>query len=404
MTKHQNKIERLIAELCPKGVEYRELWKITAWDRKFNGVKKEKQQNILSFIHISSKDLKNLAAKNGNIKLLATGKFCGWTTEELAGKNLNAGEVISIPSGGSANLKYYKGKFVDSGNILGSSFDNRILNLKYCYYFLLTKNNFIEDCFKGGGVKHPNMKKILEMKIPLPPLTIQEEIVKTLNSFTELESKLESELEARKKQYEYYYKELLAPKNSMSQITLNEVGKVSMCKRIFKNETLESGDIPFYKIGTFGKKPNAFISQMIYDDYRKNFSFPKKGDVLLSASGTIGRRVIYNGEPAYFQDSNIIWLDNDESKVLNKFLYYLYATIEWKTEGGTIQRLYNDNLKKIKIPVPSLHEQERIVTILDKFDALVNDISVGLPAEIEARRKQYEYYRNKLLTFKEYVQ
>lgn len=172
-----------------------------------------------------------------------------------------------------------------------------------------------------------------------------------------------------------------------------------MCKRIFKNETLASGDIPFYKIGTFGKQPNAFISREVYDEYRKKFSFPKKGDVLLSASGTIGRRVIYNGEPAYFQDSNIIWIDNDESKVSNKFLYYLYAIIEWKTEGGTIQRLYNDNLKKIKIPIPPLAEQERIVAILDKFDALVNDISVGLPAELNARRKQYEYYRNKLLTF-----
>jgi type I restriction enzyme, S subunit len=121
--------------------------------------------------------------------------------------------------------------------------------------------------------------------------------------------------------------------------------------------------------------------------------------VLLSASGTIGRRVIYDGKPAYFQDSNIIWLDNDETKVLNKYLYYLYATVEWITEGGTIQRLYNDNLKKIMISVPSLAEQERIVEILDKFDALVNDISVGLPAELQARRKQYESYRDRLLTF-----
>ncbi len=221
----------------------------------------------------------------------------------------------------------------------------------------------------------------------------------------------------RKKQYEYYHKKLLTSDDSVKHITLNEVGKVSMCKRIFKKETLASGDIPFYKIGTFGKEPNAFISQNIYDEYRKRFSFPKKGDVLLSASGTIGRRVIYNGEPAYFQDSNIIWIDNDEKKVLNKFLYYLYATVEWKTEGGTIQRLYNDNLKKIKIPIPPLAEQERIVAILDKFDALVNgttpspngatppgegNLSASLPAELNARRKQYEYYRDKLLTFKEF--
>jgi type I restriction enzyme, S subunit len=230
--------------------------------------------------------------------------------------------------------------------------------------------------------------------------------VKILDTFTtleaELEAELESELKERKKQYEYYRDELLTFGDDVEWKTLNEIGKVSMCKRIFKNETLANGDIPFYKIGTFGKQPNAFIPQELFDEYRRKFSFPKKGDVLLSASGTIGRRVIYNGEPAYFQDSNIIWIDNDENMVLNKFLYYFYAIIEWKTEGGTIQRLYNDNLKKIKIPIPPLAEQERTVAILDKFDALVNDISVGLPAEINTRRKQYEYYRNKLLTFKQF--
>lgn len=184
-------------------------------------------------------------------------------------------------------------------------------------------------------------------------------------------------------------------------VPLSEIGKISMCKRIFKNETTITGEIPFYKIGTFGKTPNAYIARNLFDDYKKKFSFPKKGDVLLSASGTIGRRVIYNGEPAYFQDSNIIWLDHDESKILNKFLYHFYATVKWKTEGGTIQRLYNSNFNKIKIPLLSLNEQERIVSLLDKFDALVNDILIGLPAELKARRSQYEYYRNKLLTFKE---
>ena len=183
--------------------------------------------------------------------------------------------------------------------------------------------------------------------------------------------------------------------------TLGEVGKVSMCKRIFKNETSKHEEIPFFKIGTFGKTPDTFISKEKYTTYKNKFSFPKKGDVLLSASGTIGRRVIYDGKPAYFQDSNIVWIDNDEKLLLNRFLYYYYSIVDWKTDGGTIKRLYNSNLKKIRVPIPPLEEQERIVAILDKFDVLVNDISVGLPAEIEARRKQYEHYREKLLTFQE---
>jgi type I restriction enzyme S subunit len=216
-----------------------------------------------------------------------------------------------------------------------------------------------------------------------------------------LEAELEAELEARKTQYTYYRDALLSFEGKdVEWKTLGEIGKVCMCKRVMKNETTSSGDIPFYKIGTFGKKPDAFIKKSLYDEYKRKYSFPKIGDVLISASGTIGRTVIYDGEPAYFQDSNIVWVDNDETIVTNKFLHHYYKVIKWQTDiGGTISRLYNDNLRKAKIPIPLLSEQERVVSILDKFDALVNDISIGLPAEIEARRKQYEYYRNRLLTF-----
>jgi type I restriction enzyme S subunit len=180
-----------------------------------------------------------------------------------------------------------------------------------------------------------------------------------------------------------------------------------MCKRILKHETRSEGDVPFYKIGTFGKQADAFIPIEIYESYRKKYSFPKKGDILISAAGTIGRAVIYEGEPAYFQDSNIVWLENDESMVSNKYLWHFYAIAKWFVSGGgTIDRLYNDNIKKTKIPVPypndpekSLAEQARIVAILDKFDALTNSLTEGLPREIELRQKQYEHYRDLLLSF-----
>ncbi|MCT7734680.1 MAG: restriction endonuclease subunit S [Lactobacillus iners] len=184
-------------------------------------------------------------------------------------------------------------------------------------------------------------------------------------------------------------------------VKLSDVGKVSMCKRIMKAETSSSGDVPFYKIGTFGKEADAFISREKFDEYRNTYSYPKKGDILISAAGTIGRTVVYNGEDAYYQDSNIVWIDNDESIVLNRYLFYCYQMQPWvASTGGTISRLYNDNISKAKITVPSIKEQKRIVGILDQFDALCHDISTGLPAEIEARQKQYEYYRDKLLNFK----
>ncbi len=185
--------------------------------------------------------------------------------------------------------------------------------------------------------------------------------------------------------------------------TLGEIGEVGMCKRILKEQTSDTGDIPFYKIGTFGKEPNAYISKELFDEYKSKYSYPKIGEVLISASGTIGRAVIFDGKDAYFQDSNIVWIKNDESQVLNRYLFYVYQIAKWGvSEGGTIQRLYNDNLKKTIIPIPSpenpeksLEIQQEIVRILDKFSTLTAE----LQAELQARKSQYEYYRNQLLTY-----
>ena len=184
-------------------------------------------------------------------------------------------------------------------------------------------------------------------------------------------------------------------------VRLGNIGKVSMCKRILKSETNTVDGVPFYKIGTFGGKADAFISPEKFELYKKSYSYPKKGEILISAAGTIGRTVVFDGEPSYFQDSNIVWIANDEQSVLNKYLYYYYQLNPWQiSAGGTIARLYNDNIANAVISIPTIEEQKRIINILERFDNLCNDISEGLPAEIEARQKQYEFYRDKLLNFK----
>ncbi|MFM2194833.1 MAG: hypothetical protein RL092_433 [Bacteroidota bacterium] len=154
--------------------------------------------------------------------------------------------------------------------------------------------------------------------------------------------------------------------------TLGEVGEVKMCRRIFNNETSSSGSVPFFKIGTFGKEPDAYISRDQYENYRKRFSFPRKGDILISAAGTIGRTIVYNGEDAYFQDSNIVWIENDFSLVSNEFLYHLYQVVKYNTEGGTIQRLYNSILKAAKFACPPKCEQTAIATALSDMDTLIS--------------------------------
>ena len=187
-----------------------------------------------------------------------------------------------------------------------------------------------------------------------------------------------------------------------ARITIGEIGSVSMCRRILKSQTSSSGDVPFYKIGTFGGEANAFISFDIYEKYKSKYSFPNKGDILISAAGTIGKTVKYDGKPAYFQDSNIVWVSNNEQIVLNDYLFYIYQLNPWvASAGGTISRLYNDNISKAEIVVPNIEKQKMIVDILNRFEKLCNDLSDGIPAEIEARKKQYEYYRDKLLTFEE---
>lgn len=155
------------------------------------------------------------------------------------------------------------------------------------------------------------------------------------------------------------------------QRKFGDVGSVSMCKRIFKNETSDNGEIPFYKIGTFGGEPDAYISRELFEEYKGKFSYPNKGDILLSASGTIGRIVEYDGEEAYFQDSNIVWLSHDKS-VCNKFLKVLYPIVRWDgIEGSTIQRLYNDNFLKTRFMMPGVEEQEKIGEYFSRLDNLI---------------------------------
>ena len=180
----------------------------------------------------------------------------------------------------------------------------------------------------------------------------------------------------------------------MSSIRLGEIGKISMCKRILKSQTNEFSGIPFYKISTFGGTPTVYIDEKVYLEYKEKYSYPKKGDILISAAGTIGKTVIFDGEDSYFQDSNIVWIENDESKVTNQFLYYFLQTNPFiTTNGSTIKRLYNDNLRDTKIPnVPSIQQQNQITDILGTLDKKIQTNN-QINQELEAMAKTlYDYW------------
>lgn len=396
-----SKIDNLITELCPGGVEIKKLGEIGKFIRGRRFTKGDYVDRGLGVIHYGEiytdygiatettrsfvkNELKSSLrlAQKGDLIIAATGE----TVKDVC---------KAVTWLGDSEIAVH-----DDCYIFRHQLDPKYVS----YYFQSSafqaqKVKFTSDA-KVVRVSGPNMAKI---QIPVPPLAIQREIGRILDRFIELQAELEAELEARRGQYAHYLQLLLLDRPNQEAYwgALGDIGRVSMCKRVFKGETARTGDIPFYKIGTFGGRADAYISHELYEDYRRRYSFPKTGDVLISAAGTIGRAIPYDGQPAYFQDSNIVWIDNDESIVTNRFLFYWYQVIEWTTDGGTIQRLYNGNIRRAKIRIPSLLEQVRVTAILDKFDALLNNRSLGLPAEINARREQYAHYRDRLLTFEE---
>lgn len=412
-----SKLDEMIRELCPDGVEYVKLGTLCSLITKQTGfdytnhikarLLMEPAENAVPYIQT-----KFFAGKNFNyqtdyyVPMDIVEQFPKITLDEKC-------ILFSIVGASIGNVGLFPGErkcFLGGAICVAKVLPQ--YDVDYVYYCVESHNvqHQIRRKTKGAGQATITVEDIREFEIPLPPIEIQSEIVHTLDNYTEnvvkLQNQLTAELTARQKQYTFYRNKLLTfsgnEKAKIVKISLGDIGPICMCKRILKSQTNTVEGVPFYKIGTFGKKADAYISKETFDEYQSKYNFPKKGDVLISAAGTIGRTVVYDGEPAYFQDSNIVWIDNDESIVLNSYLRYCYELKPWKvSSGGTIQRLYNDNIAKAVIAVPPIEEQKRVVSILDRFDAICNDLTSGLPAEIEARQKQYEYYRDKLLTFKE---
>ena len=235
----------------------------------------------------------------------------------------------------------------------------------HCLKTTQAKQYFELNANTTTNISNLTFESLNAFEIPLPPLEIQEQIVKEIEGYQKI-------IDGAKMVVENY-KPTIKINPEWEMVELGEIGKITMCKRVFKEQTTSNGDVPFYKIGTFGKEPDAYIAQELFDEFKSKFAYPKKGDVLISTSGTIGRTVVFDGFPAYFQDSNIVWIANNETKILNKFLYIYYQIIKWiPAEGGTIARLYNSIIEETKIPLPTLIEQTEIVQRIEQEQQLIS--------------------------------
>ncbi|MFA4806408.1 restriction endonuclease subunit S [Helicobacter pylori] len=317
--------------------------------------------------------------------------FLGYTNKFNVSKN-----TIAISEGGTCGyVRFMTSDFWSGGhNYSLQKISNKVNNL-YLYHILKSYEKDIMKLGVGSGLKNIQLKALKDFEILLPPLNEQIAIANILSdldrylySLDALILKKESVKKALSFELLSQRKRLKGFNQAWQRVRLGDIGKPCMCKRVMKHQTTRYGEIPFYKIGTFGNTADAFISKKLFLEYKTKYSFPKKGDILISASGTIGRAVIYDGKPAYFQDSNIVWIDNDETLVKNDFLFYAYSNVKWNTEHTTILRLYNDNFRNTLIPLPPLNEQIAIANILSALD---NEIT-----SLKNKKRQFENIKKAL--------
>ena len=387
-----SRLDELIKELCPNGVEYKELGEI---------VKSQRGKTI-------TKEL----IKDGDIPVISGGQKPAYYHNESNRK----GEVITVAgSGAYAGFVMYWDKPIFVSDAFSIECDKSYLNIKYIYYFLQNNQMKIHSLKKGGGVPHVYFKDMQKFLVPVPPLEVQDEIVKILDSFIALTTKLTTELTARKKQYSWYRDYLLKFENKVEKSKLSEVATIKArigWQGLTKEEYLITGN--YYLItgtdfqnGEINLKNCYYVNEERYIQ-DKNIQL-KNDDVLVTKDGTLGKVAYVSNldKPATLNSGIFVIRSIDTNKLLNRYLFhylkapYLMKYAQNKLTGGTIKHLNQNVIVDFEIPLPPLEVQKRIVEVLDNFEKICNDLNIGLPAEIEARQKQYEFYRNFLLTFKE---
>lgn len=368
-----SKLDNLIEKLCPDGVKFEELKEIC-------------MVSIGEFVH---KNKQREDAKypvfNGGIS--NTGFYDEYNNEGnkilISARGANAGFINKIESRYWAGNSCYSIDIKDKGSI----------NWLYVYYYLKNNEKSLLGQQQTGSIPAISKKQIESFKIPVPPLEVQCEIVHVLDDFTLLSAELSAELKARKRQYEYYRNNLLTfngnvPRKSISELCYLSAGGDIDKRKVYK-EINNEYNIPVISNGV-GK--NAIYG------YTNKYKVEAPA-LTISGRGTIGYCELR--KESFYPIVRLICIKPKKKSVNISFLKYYIETIKFKVPTTGIPQLTVPMISNYKIPVPPVEEQEKIVNILNRFEKLCNDISEGLPAEIEARQKQYEYYRDKLLTFKE---
>lgn len=413
-----SKIDELIKELCPKGVQFKQLSELGTLYGGLTGKSKndfkDGNARFITYMNVFS----NIEVDTSRDDFVKIGK-------NERQRTLHKGDVLF--TGSSENPDE-----CGMSSVLVKEPEEPLYLNSFCFILRMNDKDlflpeFLKYLFRDTGVRkqitktasgvtrfNVSKKRFAKVVVPIPPIEVQKEIANILDTFTQLEAELEAELEARRKQYEYYRNGLLNFGDDVEWITLGKITRIFTSSRVHKNEWTTSG-VPFYRssdvISKFNNVENsrgkAYISNELYETLSAKSGKIKKDDILITGGGTIGiPYIVPSDEPLHVKDADLLCIQKSE-RLNSKFLYHFFLTTNFRqylkniTHDATIAHYTISQIANTPVPLPTLEEQSRIVALLDCFEGLTNDIMNGLPAEIAARRKQYEYYRTKLLTFQE---
>ena len=395
-----SRIDDLIAELCPDGVPFKPLGEL---GRRNGGTA------------ITAGHMKAIAEDGGPIRVFAGGQ----TIADVAEGSVPAKDVVRVPSiiiksRGHIGCTYYDRPFTHKSELWSYSISRSDVDQKFVYYYLLTQVDRLQDVARATSVKLPQLgvRDTDTLRIPVPPIEVQWEIVRVLDLFTTLEAELEAELEARRRQYAHYWNALLTPRADWRKMALGEIADIFDGPHATPRKTAAG---PWYlsisslRNGRFDLTESARLGEDQFVSWTRRVA-PCLGDTMFSYETRIGQAGYWDRDEPAALGRRMGLLRPRRSVVDPRFLTLAYLGPQFQSvirakivRGATVDRIPIADMSTWEVFVPCLEEQARIVAILDRFEALVSDLSVGLPAELAARRRQYEHYRDRLLTFEEAV-
>lgn len=394
-----SQIDKLIADLCPEGVEFRTLKNLA---RRSKGTS------------ITAARMKALSRPSGEIRVFAGGK----TFADVDASAIPSGDVITTPSiivrsRGNIDFTYYDKPFSHKSEIWSYSTSQPDVEQRFIYYYLTTLISHLQEVARATSVKLPQLavKDTDLLRIPVPPLEVQREIVRVLDKFTQLEAELEAELEARRRQYEHYRHRLLnAVEGAIVEIGSLGVWRSGLTPSKSNPTYWESGNIPWLASmdvsNESSKEIRGRVTQIALE--KTSLRLIPAPSLAVVFRSNILRRVL----PIRLVDADTTVNQDIRALVPSDLvdIEYAYQALRANSEqlrqncvrtDGSMAAIDAKTFFSWKVPLPELAEQRLIARKLRRFDSLVNDLSIDLPAELAARRKQYEYYRDRLLTFEE---